>query len=146
VGRTRLAEVIAVDTSAILAIAFGKLEREVFVEAIRKADKALISTVSVVEARMVVHGRRGQRAVVLLDDLLRLPAFELIAPGMLEMDAAYSAFVAFGKGSGHPASLNFGDVFSYALAKVRGLPLLYKGDDFAQTDVQSAVAAIDPSR
>lgn len=133
---------IVVDTSAIVAIAFGEPERGVFVKAIQDAEKALISTVSVVEARMVVHGRRGQRAVVLVDDLLRLPTFELVAPGALEMDAAYSAFVAFGKGSGHPAGLNFGDVFSYALAKVRGLPMLYKGDDFAQTDVLSAL----PSR
>ncbi len=131
---------IVVDTSALVAIAFGEPERGVFTQAIQQAEKALISTVSVVEARMVVHGRRGQRAVVLVDDLLRLPMFELAAPGALEMDAAYSAFVAFGKGSGHPAGLNFGDVFSYALAKVRGLPLLYKGDDFAQTDVQSALA------
>ena len=90
---------------------------------------------SVLEARMVVHGRRGQRAVVLVDDLLRLPVFEMVAPGVAETDAAYAAFVAFGKGSGHPAGLNFGAVFSYALAKLRGLPLLYKGDDFAQTDV-----------
>lgn len=55
------------------------------------------------------------------------------------MDAAYSAFVAFGKGSGHPAGLNFGDVFSYSLAKVRGLPLMYMGADFAQTDNVSAM-------
>jgi ribonuclease VapC len=76
---------------------------------------------------------------VLMDDLLRLPMFEMVAPGASETNAAYAAFVAFGKGSGHPASLNFGDLFSYALAKVRGLPLLYKGDDFAQTDVLSAL-------
>jgi ribonuclease VapC len=93
----------------------------------------------VVEARMVVHGRRGQRAVVLLDDLLRLSLFEIVPPSPAEMDAAYAAFVAFGKGSGHAAALNFGDVFSYALAKVRGLPLLYKGDDFAETDIESAL-------
>ena len=136
---------IVVDTSAIVAMAFGEPEREVFAQAIQQADKALISTVSVLEARMVVHGRRGQRAVVLVDDLLRLPAFELVAPGVAEMDAAYSAFVAFGKGSGHPAALNFGDVFSYALAKVRGLPLLYKGDDFTQTDIVSAVSAVQAS-
>lgn len=89
---------------------------------------------------MVVRGRRGHRAVVMLDDLLRLPAFESVAPGPTEADAAYAAFVAYGKGSGHPAGLNFGDVFSYALAKVRGLPLLFKGDDFAQTDILSALA------
>jgi ribonuclease VapC len=130
---------IVVDTSAIVAIVFGEAEREAFDEAIQAADKALVSTVSVVEARMVVQGRRGQRAVVLLDDFLRLPNFEIVAPGIAEMDAAYSAFVAFGNGSGHPANLNFGDVFSYALAKVRGLPLLYKGDDFAQTDLRAVL-------
>ena len=131
---------IVVDTSAIVALAFGEAERDAFASAIQRADKALISTVSVVEARRVVHGRRGQRAVILMDDLLRLPIFEKVAPGVAEMDAAYAVFVAFGKGSGHPAGLNFGDVFSYALAKVRGLPLLYKGEDFARTDVASALA------
>jgi ribonuclease VapC len=131
---------IAVDTSALVAIAFAEPERDAFLQAIRIADKALISTVSVVEARMVIHGRRGQRAVILMDDFLRLPMFELVAPSAPEMDAAYAAFVAFGKGSGHPAGLNFGDVFSYALAKVRGLPLLYKGDDFALTDIANALS------
>lgn len=82
--------------------------------------------------------------MVLLDDLLRLPAFEFIAPRPSEADAAYAAFVAFGKGSGHSAGLNFGDLFSYALAKVRRLPLLYKGDDLAQTDVTNALSAMEP--
>jgi ribonuclease VapC len=132
---------IVVDTSAVVAIVFAEPEREVFLRTIQKADKALISTVSVVEARMVVHGRRGQRAVVLLDDILRLPMFEVVAPGLAEMDAAYAAFVAFGKGSGHPAGLNFGDVFSYALAKVRAVPLLFKGEDFSQTDIARARVA-----
>ena len=130
---------IVADTSALVAIAFGEPEREALLRTIDQADKVLVSTVSVVEMRMVIHGRRGQRAVILMDDLLRLPVFELAAPGPEEMDAAYAAFVAFGKGSGHPASLNFGDVFSYALAKVRGLPLLFKGKDFAQTDIAIAL-------
>lgn len=132
---------IVVDTSAIVAIAFAEIEREAFTQAIQQTDRALISSVSVVEARMVVHGRRGQRAVVLVDDLLRLPMFEIVAPSATEMDAAYAAFVAFGKGSGHPAALNFGDVFSYALAKARGLPLLFKGSDFSQTDIARAYNA-----
>jgi ribonuclease VapC len=131
---------IVVDTSALVAVAFAEPERDAFLQAMEIAGKVLISTVSVVEACMVIHGRRGQRAVILLDDLLRLPLFELVSPSTPEMDAAYAAFVAYGKGSGHPAGLNFGDVFSYALAKVRGLPLLYKGDDFAQTDIASALA------
>jgi ribonuclease VapC len=133
--------VIVVDTSAIVAIAFAEPEREAFVQALERAERCLISSVSVVEARMVVHGRRGQRAVVLVDDLLRLPLFEIVPPGPAETDAAYAAFVAFGRGSGHAAGLNFGDVFSYALAKVRGLPLLYKGGDFSETDIASALNA-----
>jgi ribonuclease VapC len=131
--------VIVADTSAIVAIAFAEPEREAFVASLERAERTLVSSVTAVEARMVVHARRGQRAVVLVDDLLRLPFFEIVPPGAAEMDAAYAAFVAYGKGSGHPAALNFGDVFSYALAKTRGLPLLYKGRDFAETDIASAV-------
>lgn len=126
---------IVVDTSALAAVLFAEPERAEFLHLITAAERALISTVSVVETRMVVYGRRGPRAVVLLDDLLRLPSFEVVLPGPAEMDAAYAAFIAYGKGSGHPAGLNFGDLFSYALAKVRGLPLLFKGDDFSETDI-----------
>lgn len=64
-----------------------------------------------------------------------------MAPGPEETDAAYEAFVTFGKGSGHPAALNFGDVFAYALARTRDLPLLFKGKGFAQTDVRDAAKA-----
>jgi ribonuclease VapC len=132
---------IVADTSAVLVIAFAEPERENFLQAMHSAGRVLISTVSVVEARMVVHGRRGQRAVVLVNDLLRLPKFEVVPPGVAEMDAAYAAFVAFGKGSGHPAGLNFGDVFSYALAKVRGLPLLFSGNDFSETDIARVITS-----
>ena len=132
---------IAVDTSAIVAIAFDEPERATFRQAIMQARRALISTVSVIEIKMIVHGRRGARAVVFVDDFLNLPMFEIVPPGLADMDAAYAAFIAFGKGSGHPAALNFGDVFSYALAKARNLPLLFKGNDFAETDIQPAVTA-----
>lgn len=128
---------MVVDTSALVAIAFAEPEREVFLSLILQSERILISTPTLLETRMVVHGRRGERAVVLLDDLLRLPMFESVPPGEADTSAAYAAFVAYGKGSGHPAGLNFGDVFSYALAKVRGLPLLYKGEDFAQTDIEA---------
>lgn len=130
---------IVADTSAILAIVFAEPERERFLQSIRAAQTTLISTVSIVEARMVIHARRGQRAVLLADDLLRLPLFQAVPPGPAEVETAYSAFVAFGKGTGHPAGLNFGDVFSYALAKTRNLPLLFKGEDFALTDLEPAV-------
>ena len=87
---------------------------------------------------MVVHARKGERAVVLIDDLLRLPMFEILPPGPAEMNAAFSAFIAYGKGSGHPAALNFGDLFSCALAKVRSVPLLFKGNDLPHTDLTPA--------
>lgn len=90
---------------------------------------------------MVIYGRLGPRGMVLADQLLRLPVFEIVPPGLAEIEAAYAAFVAYGKGSGHPANLNFGDLFSYAIAKVRGIPLLFKGDDFSRTDIQSAAAS-----
>jgi len=85
---------IVIDTSAVVALVFAEPERDAIARAIQQADMVLISTVSVVEARMVVQGRRGQRAVVLLDDLLRLPMFEKAPPGMAETDAAYAAVVA----------------------------------------------------
>lgn len=129
---------IAVDTSAVVAIVFGEPERAAFRQAIMRARKALISTASVLEVKMVAYGRRGPRAVVLVEDLFRLPMFEITAPGPADLEAAFGAFVAFGKGSGHPAALNFGDLFAYALAKVRNLPLLFKGADFAETDILAA--------
>ena len=132
---------IAVDTSAIVAIALGEPERPAFRAAILAAGTAFISTASVLETRMVLYGRRGPRAVVLADDLFRLPLFEIVPPGPAELEAAYGAFVVYGKGSGHPASLNYGDLFAYALAKVRGLPLLFKGLDFVETDIVPAIAA-----
>lgn len=96
--------------------------------------------VVVVESGLVIHGRRGQRAVILMDDLLQLSMFEQVAPGQPEADAAYEAFVACGKGNGHPAGLDFDDVLSYSLAKIQDLPLPYKGDDFTQTDIASALS------
>ena len=90
---------------------------------------------------MVLYGRRGPRAVVLIDDMLRLPMFEITPPGPADLEAAFGAFVVYGKGSSHPAALNFGGLFAYALAKVRNLPLLFKGRDFAETDIEPAIAA-----
>jgi ribonuclease VapC len=130
---------IAVDTSALLAIVFDEPERETFFKAIRDAESALISAVSVVEARMVTYSRRGATGLEVLDGILEVPTFEIVSPGSEELEIAHAAFVAYGKGTGHPAGLNFGDLFSYALAKARGVPLLFKGDDFARTDIAAAV-------
>ncbi|HYW30510.1 MAG TPA: type II toxin-antitoxin system VapC family toxin [Gemmatimonas sp.] len=139
-GRRRAADVIAADTSALLAIVFDEPERDAFLDIVRASGRTLVSAMSVVEARMVVHGRKGQPGVILLDDILRQPAFEMVSPDTRQVEIAYGAFVAYGRGSGHPAALNFGDVFSYALAKSRGVPLLYKGDDFMRTDLERAMS------
>lgn len=133
---------IAVDTSVLVAIVLGEPDHPLYLAQLKRAPRALISSVSVVEARMVAYGRLGPRGVVLLDDLLGVPAFETVAPGVAETEAAFKAFVAYGRGSGHPAGLNFGDVFSYALAKTRRLPLLFKGDDFSRTDIVPALPPV----
>lgn len=130
---------IVADTSALLAIVFGEPEREGFLSVIEAAERVLVASVSVVEARMVLHARRGADMVKLFDRFLALPQFEVVSPDQGDIEAAHAAFLAYGKGSGHPTRLNFGDLFSYALAKSRGLPLLFKGDDFALTDLESAL-------
>jgi ribonuclease VapC len=129
---------IVIDTSAIIAIVFNEPERDSFCEIIERADRIYIATTTVLETRLVVSGRKGERGVVILNDMLGSKKFEWVAPNKELTDAAYAAFVVFGKGSGHPAALNFGDLFSYALAKTLGLPLLFKGDDFPQTGIERA--------
>lgn len=131
---------IAVDTSALMAIVLNEANQHRYLARLKASRRALISTVSVLEARMVAFGRLGAPAVALLDDLLRAPAFEIVSPSPDDTEAAWRAFLAYGKGSGHPAGLNFGDVFAYALAKTRRVPLLFKGEDFGQTDIEPALA------
>jgi ribonuclease VapC len=133
--------VIVADTSAILAVLFDEPERALFGGLMSRARKVLVSSVSVVEARMAAYGRRGHPHVLALNRFLGDPVFEIAPPGLIEIDAAYEAFVLYGKGSSHPAKLNFGDVFAYALAKTRDLPLLFKGEDFSKTDMRAAAAA-----
>lgn len=130
---------IVADTSALVAVVFGEPERGVLVRRMELAERVLVSAVSMVETRILIFGRRGPRGVVLLDELFRLPMIEVVAVDTPAVEAAYGAFLLYGNGSGHAAALNFGDVFSYALAKLRGLPRLFKGDAFARTDIASAL-------
>ncbi len=129
---------IVVDTSALAAIVFGEPESVEFQEVMRRAGHVLVSTATILEARMVTYGRYGHRGTILFDDLLALDIFETVPPDDRTVAAAFNAFVTYGRGSGHPAGLNFGDVFSYALAKTRDLPLLFKSRDFSQTDIRQA--------
>ena len=129
---------IVADSSAFVAIMLDEPERDAFVDLISTSDRVLVSTMSVVETRMVLQNRRGDVPVKRFNAMLSLANIEIVAPDLALADIAHTAFVTYGKGSGHPAQLNFGDLFSYALAKQRGVPLLFKGDDFARTDVMQA--------
>jgi ribonuclease VapC len=139
-GRSGRAEVIVVDTSALLAILYQEPERERMLRLLSTCEVAYVSAATVIEARMVVHGRHGRAGVVFLNELLTLRCFQIVSLQPDDVDVAYAAFVAYGRGSGHSAALNFGDLFSYALAKCKDLPLLFKGDDFKSTDLARALA------
>lgn len=131
---------IAVDTSALVAIMFGEVERDGYLAILDSADGISISAGTVIEARMVVHGRGGPSLREKLDRLCQDYRMNIIPTGEDEIELAQHGFATYGKGSGHPAQLNFGDLFAYALAKSRDIPLLFKGNDFARTDVKSASA------
>ena len=122
------------DTSALLAILFDEPERRAFTEAIEATEVRLLSAASFVEVSMILESRHGAEGVRALDRLLAAAKVEIIAVDLPQAHAAREAFRQFGKGR-HPAGLNFGDCFSYALAKGRSEPLLFKGGDFSQTDI-----------
>ena len=128
-----------VDTSALLAISFGEPDAERFSVALERSSSSSISAATLLEAYIVIDRRRDPIASRLFDDLVR--EARLIVEPFTEAQAsiAREAYRDFGRGSGHPAGLNFGDCLAYALAKDAVEPLLYKGDDFAHTDVRSAL-------
>jgi ribonuclease VapC len=131
--------VIAVDTSAIIAILQYEPEVTTFLRCITEADVACLSAVSFQEASLVLAGSTGNAEVWRdLDALMAVFEMEIVPYTEDLVLLARDAFLRFGKGSGHPAQLNFGDCAAYALAKSRNIPLLYKGDDFARTDIVSA--------
>jgi ribonuclease VapC len=127
-----------VDTSALLAILRDEPEARSFAEAIAQATTRRISAANFLEAAVVIDASRDPVASRRYDDLLK--AAEIAVEPVTEEQARLGreAYRDFGKGSGHPAQLNFGDCFAYALAKVTGEPLLFKGDDFSRTDVTPA--------
>jgi ribonuclease VapC len=127
---------MVVDTSALLAILQDEPERRSFNEALEAADARLISVVTLVETSILIESRYGAEGLRDLDLLLERAGIELVPVDFEQARAARAAWSRFGKGR-HPAGPNFGDCFSYALARVLGEPLLYKGDDFSRTDVSA---------
>ena len=128
------------DASAVIAILRDEPEAARFAQAIQDAEHRRISAVNYVEAAAVVDGSRDPVASRQFDDLLREARVTIEPVTQVQARIAREAYRDFGKGSGHPARLNFGDCFAYALARAMGEPLLYKGDDFPHTDVASAPA------
>ena len=128
---------MVLDTSALVAILTGEPEQTAFIKVIEQADVCLLSAASHVEAALVMEVRHGAAGVHDLDRLLDRAGCQIVAVDAEQASIARSAFQRYGKGR-HPAGLNFGDCFAYALAKACGEPLLFKGNHFSQTDIQSA--------
>lgn len=130
---------VVVDTSSLLAVVLGEDDAERHLTALRAhAGDLLLSAASLVEAGIVVEARQGPEATQDLQRLIALTGLTVVALDADQATLAVAAWRRFGRGR-HPAALDLGDCFSYALAKASGAALLYKGDDFSQTDVTSAL-------
>jgi ribonuclease VapC len=131
--------VIVVDTSVIMALLEREPDAKVFADAMGQQYPCLISSVSVLEASIVLAGRRGDSTSWNeLDDLIVRLGLEVRPHDAALTQIARDAFLRYGKGR-HPAKLNFGDCAAYALAKSEDCALLFKGNDFKKTDIQAAV-------
>lgn len=129
---------IALDTSALVAVLRREEEADDFLRLIAVANRCLLSTVSLLEVSMVLAGRTGDAASWQeLDELIDAAGIEIVPQDAEQARIARTAFLRFGKGR-HRASLNFGDCASYALAITNNVPLLFKGEDFPLTDIQRA--------
>ncbi len=128
---------MVLDSSAILAILLDEPERPSFAQLIEQDATRLVSAATLVEVSIVIESRKGEPGRRLLERFLELTAAEIVPVTAAQAGRACDAFRRWGKGR-HPAGLNFGDVFAYALAEVAGEPLLFKGNDFARTDITSA--------
>ncbi len=126
---------MVIDTSALVAILTHETSADRLVVALEADRTRLVSAATVVEASLVLLGRYGEAGEAQLDRLLRGIGAEVVPVGEEQVVLARDAALRFGR-SRHPAALNFGDCFSYALAVARDEPLLFVGDDFSKTDVE----------
>lgn len=126
---------MVIDTSALVAIALHEPSRDALMDAIRAAATRTISSVSLLEAGIVLRARSGQRGMQVLYSFLEEASIETAVFDEAQARLAVGAFARFGKGMGHRAQLNFGDCAVYALAALRGETLLATGNDFAATDL-----------
>lgn len=125
---------MVLDSSAVLAILFDEPERRAFTVSIERDPRRLMSAANVLESALILESRRGEPAGRELDLLVHRADIAVVPVDADQVELARSAWRRFGKGR-HPAALNFGDCFAYALAAASGEPLLFKGEDFRRTDL-----------
>jgi len=128
-----------VDSSALIAILRNEPEAAAYARVIETSRVRRVSAVNYVEAAIVIDLSRDPVASRRFDELFRVAELAIEPVDEVQAKLAREAYRDFGRGSGHKAGLNFGDCFAYALAQSTGEPLLFKGDDFAATDVASAL-------
>jgi ribonuclease VapC len=128
-----------VDTSAIIAILRNEREAGHFARAIAEADNRRVSAINYVEAAVVIDASADPIASRRFDEFVKTAQISIEPVTQTHAQIARNAYRDFGRGSGHPAKLNFGDCFAYALAKSMDEPLLFKGNDFIHTDIISVV-------
>jgi ribonuclease VapC len=129
---------MVIDTSALAAILFAEADGDRFYDAVARGGLLSLSSATLVEAGMVIEGRLGPPGAAGLREFLQTAEVSVVALDQPQALHALAAWRRFGKGR-HPAALNLGDCFSYALAKATGEPLLFKGADFAQTDIAAVL-------
>lgn len=127
-----------VDTSAVVAILFAERDAEIYAQAIAEAESCKISAANFVEVSVVIEAQTKEGGSRQLDAFVRRAGIAIEPVSEEQAYIARQAYADFGKGR-HAAALNFGDCFSYALAKATGEPLLFKGRDFSKTDLESAL-------
>lgn len=130
---------MVLDTSAFVAILTDEPERRAFNEAIEIAQIRMVGATSLLETKMVLFARYGAAGANAVDAFLLRGEIRVEPVTAGQAEIAFEAFRRFGRGTGHPARLNYGDCFSYALAREKEARLLFKGDDFVHTDVEPAV-------
>ena len=127
---------MVIDSSALISILLGETETTAFAKAVADDPKRLVSVFSVLETSVVIEAKKGEPGGRELDLLLHRAQIQPVALNEEQMELARLAWRKYGKGR-HPAGLNIGHCCSYALSKYSGEPLLYKGEDFVQTDIES---------
>ena len=129
---------MVIDSSALLAILLDEPEAADFLQAIRGSRERRVSAANFLETGIVLRRGKG-RPQRLFEELIAALRISIVPVTEQQARAALGAFNIYGKGQRHPAGLNFGDCFAYALAKVCAEPLLFKGNDFSETDIKSVV-------